>query len=244
MQRLLSLTIAALVLVASTAAAGTLPSAFPKVATPTVLPAGEAMGAPDDEAGSPAAGGTTYEALAVGASFLETGALSPIDNLPYVEYGDDCHLTFVGWLTTFTMGYYKPPPGQASALVTFYENDASDGIIGPVLAGPYLVSALPAGLNTVVVTVPDSPFLTEHVWVAVQFAPDTAGLVIAGGPPTVGTSHDVYVDTGLTTPPPGLVFFGGDPVANFMLAIEVDGTVPVQTVTWGHLKALYLPGQR
>jgi len=85
--------------------------------------------------------------------------------------------------------------------------------------------------------------LLADLWFAVQFSPNDAGLVIAGGPPTVGTSDDVFLDTGLT-PPPGLVWFGGDPAANFVIAIEADITVPTEATTWGNIKALYESSSR
>jgi len=212
---------------------------FPKTATATPIPPqGHGQLVRQLAAPNPA-GIPVYDCPVLSGSFLATNTLSPIDNLPYIEYGEDCHLANSGALTGFSMAYFKPGTSLVSALITFYDNDAGDTILGLVVAGPYLVTNMPAGLNSVIITPPDSPLLPPNVWYAVQFSPANAGLVIADGPPTVGSSHDVFVDTGLTTPPAGLVFFGGAPVANFVIGIEADVTVPVTATTWGHMKAMY-----
>jgi len=231
---------AAVACVASAALAGILGSDV-KTTLPTIIPASSSsqvtlqLGPT-----STAAPATVYECMTPGSSFLATNATSPTDGLPYDEYGDDCHMATSGTLTEFTIGYFEGAAASVDALITFYTNDAADGIIGAVVAGPYLVTGMPGGFVTATITPPDSPMIPANVWFAVQFSPGTAGLVIAGGPPTVGTSHDVFVDTGLYTPPPGLVFFSGNPVANFMIAIETDTPpVPVEVSTWGKIKAQY-----
>jgi hypothetical protein len=188
---------------------------------------------------APAVAVPVYSALTPGSIFLPTNSASPVDGLPYDEYADDCHLTLAGGLLNFSIGYFEQSAPSVSVTVTIYQNDAANTTLGPVLAGPYVFSGLPGGFNVVTLTPPDSPFISKDVWFAVQFDPPTAGLVNAPPPsPTLGSSADIFLDTGLT-PPPGLVFFGGDPLANFMIEIQLDSAVPVQESSWGEIKNLY-----
>jgi hypothetical protein len=189
---------------------------------------------------APPSGVVAYQALSVGTIYVPTNAQSPVDGLPYDEYADDCHLTFAGELFGFTIGYYEPSAPSVTATVTFYANSAVDDVLGAPVAGPYVFSNLPgAGINVISLTPPDNPSLPQDVWFAVQFDPPTAGLVNSPLPsPTVGVSHNIFLDTGFT-PPPGLVWFGGDPLANFMIEIQLSGATPVQQSSWGKIKHLY-----
>ena len=153
----------------------------------------------------------------------------------YTEYADDCHLLAGGALCEVKFTYFQPTPGPFSMIITVYENDASNSVLGAAVAGPYLLTALPAGLVTLTVPLP-SPLIPADVWFSITGTSTfTHGLVIAGGPPTVGSSDDVF----LHVPSLGLVFFGGSPLANFNISMLVDATVPVEESTWGVIKSLY-----
>jgi len=53
-------------------------------------------------------------------------------------------------------------------------------------------------------------------------------------PPTTGTSDDVFYKI-----PGGLVWFGGNPTANFCLQVECEPDTPVESTTWGAVKAMF-----
>ena len=185
-----------------------------------------------------------YSALTPGTSFLPTDAASPVDGLPYVEYADDCHLIAAGLMTGFKIGYFNATAAPSvDVIVTIYQNDAADTIVGSPIVGPLTVTGLPGGgPNLATVNIPGVIVSTTDIWFAVQFSTPDTGLILTPPPsPTIGVGHDVFLDTGLTSPPPGLVNFqGGDPVANYMIEILVDlETVAVEEVTWGEIKALY-----
>lgn len=177
-----------------------------------------------------------YDALVpTGTSFLALSAVSPVSGGPYTEYADDIHIDIGGLLCEFSFTYFEPAPGPTDMIVTIYANDAGDATIGPIVAGPYLLAGLPGGLTTVTVPVPDTPLIPEDVWFSITGTTLSHGLVIAGGPPTTGVSHDVFLDV----PGLGLVFFGGSPVANFNISLDVDVTVPTEETTWGQIKSMY-----
>jgi hypothetical protein len=155
--------------------------------------------------------------------------------MPYVEYADDCHMTTGGALCSFTIGYYEPDGPTVDFTITIHANDATDGFFGDVVAGPYTFPGLPGGFNELTLIPPDNPIIPKDVWFSVTAAPLTAGLVIAGGPPTVGSSHDLFLDVSAL----GLVNFFGAQLANFMIRLDVDSSVPTQEATWGKVKALY-----
>jgi hypothetical protein len=217
-----------------------IPDRVPKRATPVEIPFDTGKAHPWGDASTQSGGTLVYEALTAGSIFVPTNSASPVDGLPYGEYADDCHLTMGGALQCFTIGYFEPSAPNVDVTVTLYGNDASDGNLLAAVAGPYVFTGLPGGFNVVTLTPPDTPTIPVDVWFAVSFTPDTAGLVNSPAPsPTTGVSHDIFLDTGLT-PPPGLVFFGGDPLANFMISIEiVDETVGVEQSSWSAIKTLF-----
>ena len=234
------LTCCALLLATSAAIAVEISDRTPKLATPVEIPADVGKAHPWGGSSTQGGGVVVYEALTAGSIFVPSNATSPVDGLPYIEYADDCHLTMGGMLKCFTIGYFEPTVSTVDVTITLYGNDATDGSLLAPVAGPYVFTGLPGGFNVVTLTPPDSPVVPVDVWFAVSFTPDTAGLVNAPPPsPTVGVSHDIYLDTGLT-PPAGLVFFGGDPLANFMISIEVEQeTVGVEQESWSRIKSLY-----
>lgn len=205
----------------------------PRLATQTVLPVdvGDlgSNGAQQDYCGP------VYEALVPGSGYVPLSATSPFTGLAITEYADDCHLTAGGALCSFTIGYYEPEDVTVDFTITIHANAPDDGTFGAILAGPYTFPGLPAGFNQLTLIPPDNPTLPKDVWFSVTATPLSAGLVISGGPPTVGASHDYLLDV----PALSLFFYDGDPVANFMISIEVEPTVPTEAVSWGKVKSLY-----
>ncbi len=169
-------------------------------------------------------GTVAYECLTFGSSYYANSNVTG-------AYGDDCHLALSGPLIDFTIGYFSPS-GAVDCLITFHSNNAANTTFGAIEAGPYIVTGLPGGANTVTITPPDTPALSTDVWYTIQFSLGDAGLIIAGAAPTVGTSDDVFVDVDALS----LLFFGGSPVANFALAISLDQPVPTKELSLGALK--------
>jgi len=218
--------------VASTVAAGQVIDGTRTIGTPTDLPVD--IGGPSGNLAPTNGCAAGYEDLVDGSTYLPFNATSPISGGPYTEYADDCHMTTGGALCSFTIGYFEPAGPTVDFTITIYANDASDSDLGDVVAGPYTFPGLPAGLNVLTLIPPDNPIIPKDVWFSVTATPQTAGLVIAGGPPTVGSSHDLFLDVSAL----GLVFFGGSPLANFMVRLDVDSSVPTHETTWGQGKAL------
>ncbi len=156
-----------------------------------------------------------------------------------VEVADDCHMLAAGHLCGIDMGYYKSTPGTTVATIVFYANDPLDNTVpGVVLAGPYTVSGLPTGANIVHVDLEAGtgpPDLTQDIWLGVTFSTASTGLILAD-PPETGTSDDLFYKT----PPGQYTWFGGNPVANFMLAVYGNElATPAASTTWGRIKQLY-----
>lgn len=152
-----------------------------------------------------------------------------------VELADDLHTTAEGRqaLCAFDFAYYKSGSGPVSAIVTFYEGSPGDGAPGAVIAGPFLLVGLPAGLNAFHMEVPGG-VVDEDVWMGVAFDRDGVGL-LAFGPPTEGTTHDLA----WLNPPGELGSFGGTPPADFFLGVYSSPSTAARVATWGELKSFY-----
>ena len=156
-----------------------------------------------------------------------------------MEVADDLHLVAPGHLCGIDIGYFKESPGNTGAAIAFYANDPTDGFQPIVLlAGPYVVSDLPSGVNFIHLDFEPGtgmPDVTEDIWLGVSFSTDSTGLLVAD-PPTVGSSHDGF----FWTPPGEFTQLCAEMPGNFCLAVYANPfTVPVATTTWGRLKQRY-----
>jgi hypothetical protein len=137
---------------------------------------------------------------------------------------DDLHLPAVGTLDTLLLQCYDPPgPGTYSATVTLYDNPSGLDLATGTVLGSYVVAGIARGDQIVAVPLSDAPAVPADLWVGVQFSSTTAGLVIHDVP-SVGTSHDLYLENG------DFYDFDGSPKANFALRL-VDSPTHVLTVT-------------
>jgi hypothetical protein len=153
-----------------------------------------------------------------------------------VSIMDDLHMASGGWLHSFAVGYSNNSGAPVNVTVTFYENSAADDIVPTALVGgPFVLEAMPTGVN-IAHFVADAEFLPADVWMAVSFSASNVQLLIYG-PPTVGTSHDLFYQD----PPGGLLWFGGDPAANFCLQVQCEpaSSVELEPSTWGTIKTMY-----
>ena len=235
--RLKFLVVISVVVLASAAVAGGL-AGPPKSTAPVPIPIGD-PGIVD--MGAPNACLVAYDALLPTGTFLfPCKAASLFGPGPVIEYADDLHMTMSGALCEFSFTYRDNANSVLDIVITIYQNDAVDGILGGVLAGPYLIPGLPGGTNQVTFTPPDSPLLPVDVWFSITGGGNTNtldhGFVLAPAPATTGISHDIALEV----VNPGLFFFGGPPkVADFNIQVKVDATVPTEEATWGRIKALY-----
>jgi hypothetical protein len=152
-----------------------------------------------------------------------------------IEVADDLHMISAGHLCAIDMAYYATT--ATNATVIFYANDPVDDPPGVVLAGPYLLSGLPAGAYVVNVPLEPGtgpPDVSPDIWLGVTFDTDGAGLILMH-PPTIGTSDDLFFET----PPGAYYWFGGNPVANFGLGVYASIVTPAHPSTWGSIKQLY-----
>jgi hypothetical protein len=152
-----------------------------------------------------------------------------------VELADDLHTTSEGVeaICALDFGYHKPSAGVVDATITFYDNDAADGSVGSVLAGPFLIQGLPSGTNAFHLQVAGG-LVDEDVWMGVAFSDGETGL-LTFGPPDQGTSHDLaWLD-----PPGQMGNFGGVPPADFFLGVYASPRTPAVARTWGSVKAFY-----
>ena len=150
------------------------------------------------------------------------------------EVLDDLHMLYEGSMCAFKFGYQEDTTAPFSATIAFYVNDPLDPVPTTLLAGPYTINGLPWGVNEIEVTLPSGPFLTADVWMSVQFSSTTAGMLIVD-PPTEGSSHDYFYQRPAET----YLWFGGDPMANFYMEVEMEVPVPVEASSWGQIKARY-----
>lgn len=146
-----------------------------------------------------------------------------------VEVFDDLHLAVVGDLCAFGYTYSGP---SADVIVTFYANDGPLGSPGTVIAGPFVAPStagrvefeVPGGITTI----------GPDLWMGFVFPVPDQGLLFTD-PPSIGSSGDVIYQR----PPDGFITFGGNPVANFRISVDVDLPTPVRPSTWGTLKTIY-----
>ncbi len=172
----------------------------------------------------PAAGATTsYSNLVAGSAWYSGQAGH--------EVIDDIHGTASGTLSTIKFRYTDltglsaPGPGgggpasapaSLDAMVTVYDNPGGYDVGLVPVGGPYVVSGLPYGSGrTATVTIPGGPEVGANLWVGIQFSSPATGLQIAETP-TVGSSHDFYLQDG------NFLYFGGSPKANFAIEVGVD----------------------
>jgi hypothetical protein len=149
------------------------------------------------------------------------------------EVIDDLHLDGTGVLCGFSYSYVNGG-STLDAMVMFYANDGPFGGPGTVIAGPFL-SAIPGGAGTLTSEIPNpSVTIGPDIWMGVWFPADGMGLFL-NDPPSIGSSADVFYQR----PEEGFMNFGGSPVANFFLRVEVDTPTPARPATWGSLKTIY-----
>ena len=168
---------------------------------------------------------------------LSAGFYAPV--AAHVELADDLHTTLVvpQLLCGFDLGYFKPGVGLVDATVTFYANGPDDPARGSVLAGPYVVAGLPAGVHAFHIEVAGA-MLEGNVWMGVAFSDGVSGL-LCFGPPTLGASHDLVWITPPGDPSGFASDFDGNPPANLFLGVSTSPATPASAATWGRLKAVY-----
>lgn len=131
---------------------------------------------------------------------------------------DDLHFASGGSLDTLAFEYYDPAVGGTlSATVNLYANPGGLDLGTTPLAGPYVVGGLPRGRKTATIPLPQSLGVGASIWMGVQFTSTTAGLIL-NSVPSVGSSHDLYLENG------GFYWFGGSPKANFGIRLVGNST--------------------
>ncbi len=126
---------------------------------------------------------------------------------------DDLHLLNGGSLDSLVFEYYDPAGGGTfSATVTLYGNPSGLDLDATPLLATYAVDGLSRGRHSVSVAMANAPVVSSAIWVGIQFSSTTAGLII-NSVPSVGFSHDLYLEDG------GFYNFGGTPLANFALRV-------------------------
>lgn len=156
-----------------------------------------------------------------------------------VTFADDLHLTLPGRLTQFWFLFTELNPIVVPITVSFYENDAADGSVGKLLAGPYSLGPYRWGSYRAHITVRDTIFVGRDLWFAMRFESDSAGAGLAN-PPFVGNSHDLYYDFAL-----GRIGKFQGALANIYMQVRVEPQpVGIATATWSQVKALYRPAPR
>jgi hypothetical protein len=149
------------------------------------------------------------------------------------EVIDDLHLAATGVLCGFSYSYVNGG-SMLLATATFYANDGPFGGPGTVIAGPFL-SAIPGGAGTLTAETPGAAVtIGPDIWMGIRFPADGMGLFL-DNPPSIGSSADLFYQR----PEEAFMNFGGSPVANFFLRVEVDKPTPTRPTTWGSLKTIY-----
>ena len=176
--------------------------------------------------------------------YSNTDLVHPVgDPRPYLwnpgeglMFADDVHMLLRGRLTEFHFFFVQPVRVGTRFSIAFYDNDADDLRVGPLLAGPYTVGPYVPGAHIVVVPVQlDTIVVGPDLWFAFAIQSPSAGIGLAH-PPYVGWSHPFFYDfaAGRTQ-----TFAGGVP-GNFYLRLKVvPESLPVQQVTWGAVKGLF-----
>lgn len=144
-------------------------------------------------------------------------------NTAGLEEGDDLMMTAGGQIDHFAFGYYDPSGDGAvttAADVRFYDmaTFVGDGTDVPLAA--YSVTNLPGEGGWIVDVDLDtpSPVMPADIVMSVQFDNTVdAGLLIYD-PPVIGSSADMFW---LNDGSGNWYYFGGNPVANFALEVEM-----------------------
>ncbi len=140
---------------------------------------------------------------------------------------DDLHLTAGGSPDTVTFEYYEPSAVSTFlATVRIYGNPSGLDLAATPLLGTYTVAGLTTGRHIVSVPLPDAPVVGADIWIGVEFSSTTAGLLLNGSP-SVGVSHDLYMEDG------NFYDFGGSPPANFALRVVDNPSFGLSITTVG-----------
>lgn len=153
------------------------------------------------------------------------------------EWADDLYCTSGGVLNGFGAGFDGSPNDSFYVTMTVYEGAAPavSGVGGPgnIIIGPWTFIV---PFNTIGVSVGfgGGPVVGPDVWLGVSFSDPTVGLT-RHDPPQIGSSNDLFwnVTNGLAQD------FGGDPVANFVMSVNIEGANATENTTWGRIKALH-----
>jgi len=153
------------------------------------------------------------------------------------EWADDLQGTSGGVLNGFGAGFDGFPADSFYVTMTVYEGVApalaGGGGPGSVIIGPWSFIVPP---NTIGVGVgfDGGPVIGSDVWLGVSFSDPAVGLT-RHDPPQIGSSNDLFwnVTNGVAQD------FGGDPVANFVMSVSIDGSNATENTTWGRIKSLY-----
>ncbi len=170
--------------------------------------------------------GATPAALAGTVLYDNTG--NPADTYYAAQGGaealDDLHLASAGRIDSLVIEYFDPASGGAfTATAAVYDNPGGLDLGSSLLAGPFVTGELLRGRGRVAIALPGGLEVGPALWVGVRFSSGTAGMIL-NDLPSVGGSHDVYLENG------GLYWFGGAPKANFGLRlVGTSGTVAVET---------------
>lgn len=135
---------------------------------------------------------------------------------------DDLHAVQSGDVAVVSFRYFDPgTPVGPGAYVTVYANPGGLDAGAQIVGGPVYVGGLVAGtVGTAQASFPGTEPVGQDLWIGIRFTSGTAGLVISEVP-TVGTSHDYYREDG------SLFYFGGNPVANFSIRVEIGAPVGI-----------------
>lgn len=137
---------------------------------------------------------------------------------------DDLHMLGGGLLVEVRVEYFDPNLAQTpfGAEIQLYDNPTGNDDDIAFIGAPYTVSGLAPGTGTAVFDLTDLPAVGRDIWIGVRFDSPTAGVRLNANP-TVGSSHDLYLEEGR------FYFFGGDPVANFAVRVLATNITAVET---------------
>jgi len=175
------------------------------------------------------------------------------------EWADFLHCSHGGLLTGFGAGFNGidpdnapigagvngSPSGDYQVSFTLYEAgiptvglQSSGDTPGLPILGPWTFD-VPAG--TVGISVSFAPFMTiaQDLWMGVKFSDPTIGLT-RNDPPSIGSSEDWFHNVDQNSKGD----FAGNPVANFVMTVQIEGPVSVEPTTWGRIKTLIGSGNQ
>lgn len=152
------------------------------------------------------------------------------------EWADFLHCTHGGPLTGFGAGFDGAPTDSFDVTMTLYAAASAElqsgGSPGGVILGPW---SFRVSHDTIGLSVSFGSFMTisDNLWFGVKFSDPSVGLT-RNDPPSVGSSEDFFhnIDQDIKGD------FAGNPVANFVMSVQVEGPVSVQPTTWGRIKTL------